>query len=456
MTRRSMAVFTMLVGAAALTRAARYPEAIRADANAGAGAATIHSNAVAELGTLMGEETATEAPAGFDTPTLVEHPGSLSKSNGIEEPPGDTFALDQQTYEQPHDVSTGLGPVYNGRACAECHQNPVSGGASQFTEIRIGHLDAQGTFVNPIVPINHGADTISGRSILNDRAVIPEAQEHVPATEDIRALRAALNTLGDGFVEAIDDSTLLAIADRQQNASDGRIHGEAIHVPVLEAPGHTRVGRFGWKDQHASLLSFVADAYLNEMGVTSRLRPKDTTTVGKITPDPEDTPDDLGLADIDHFAQFIRGTKVPPRDTLAAASADGRAGQALFERIGCNACHVESMTTVPAGTLINGGTFAVPDALGNKIIHPFSDFLLHDIGTGDGIVQTPPQDTASKLRTAALWGLRMRPRFMHDLASLTLEDAIERHRGEARHVSRRFRQLSPAEKQQLLVFLESL
>jgi CxxC motif-containing protein (DUF1111 family) len=94
--------------------------------------------------------------------------------------------------------------------------------------------------------------------------------------------------------------------------------------------------------------------------------------------------------------------------------------------------------------------------LGNKIIHPYGDFLLHDIETGDGIVQAGPQDTANKLRTAPLWGLRMRPRFMHDLESLTLEDAIERHRGEAEHVSRRFRELSKTEKQQLFSFLESL
>jgi CxxC motif-containing protein (DUF1111 family) len=98
----------------------------------------------------------------------------------------------------------------------------------------------------------------------------------------------------------------------------------------------------------------------------------------------------------------------------------------------------------------------VPVALGNKIIHPYSDFLLHDVGTGDGIVQAGPQDTANKLRTAALWGLRMRPRFMHDLRSLTLQDAIERHDGEAEHVARRFRDLSETEKQQLLSFLESL
>lgn len=184
----------------------------------------------------IAQQSATEAPAGFDTPTLAQNPGSQSMSNGLAEPPGDTYALDQQNYERIHDVSTGLGPVYNGRACAECHQNPVSGGASQFTELRIGHNDANGNFVNPTVPINDGADSITGRSVLNDRAVLPQAQEHIPPTENIRALRAALNTLGDGFVEAIDDSTLLAIAQNQPDLSEGKIHGEAIQVPVLEAP----------------------------------------------------------------------------------------------------------------------------------------------------------------------------------------------------------------------------
>ena len=404
----------------------------------------------------IAQQSATEAPAGFDTPTLANNPGSQSKNNGLAEPPGDSYALDQQVYEQVHDVSTGLGPVFNARACADCHQNPVSGAASQFTELRVGHKDANGNFVNPTVPINDGANTITGRSIINDRAVIPQAQEHIPATENIRALRAALNTLGDGFVEAIDDNTLLAIAQNQVEASEGRIHGEAIQVPVLEAPGQTRIGRFGWKDQHSSLLSFIGDAYLNEMGVTNRLRPKDVTTIGKTTPDPEDVPDNLGLADIDHFAQFVRGTKVPPRDAALAATPAAQAGQALFEKLRCNTCHVESITTAPAGTIVNGGTFSIPDALGNKIIHPYGDFLLHDIETGDGIVQAGPQDTANKLRTAALWGLRMRPRYMHDLKSLTLENAIDRHEGEAEHVTRHFRELSAAEKQQLFAFLNSL
>ena len=350
----------------------------------------------------VAQQAPTEAPTGFDTPTLAQNHGSQSVSNGIAEPSGDTYALDQSKFEQDHDAATGLGPVFNARACADCHQNPVSGGSSQFTEVRAGHLDVNGNFAAATVPINDGANIIANRSIINDRALIPQAQEHIPDTENIRALRAALNTLGDGFVEAIDDKTLQAIAQRQIDVTWGRIHGEAVEVPVLEAPGQARIGRFGWKDQHSSLLSFIGDAYLNEMGVTNRLRPKDVTTVGKITSDPEDVPDNLGLADIDHFAQFIRGTKAPPRDVALAATAASQAGERLFDRIGCSTCHVSTIVTAPAGTVINGGAFAVPDALGNKIIHPYGDFLLHDIGTGDGIVQNPPQDTANKLRTVPL------------------------------------------------------
>jgi CxxC motif-containing protein (DUF1111 family) len=405
---------------------------------------------------LIAQNSATEAPAGFDTPAVRTNPGSNSVSNGIAEPTGDTFANDQAFFEKQEDASDGVGPVFNAPSCVTCHANPVSGGASQIAELRVGHLDTNGNFVNPSVPINDGANMITGRSLINDRAVCPEAQEHVPATETIRALRAVLNTLGDGFVEAIDDSKLISIAQGQPAQSNGLIAGEAIQAPVLEAPGQMRVGRFGWKDQHSSLLSFVGDAYLNEMGVTNRLRPTDSTSVCKTTTEIEDKPDSLGMANIDHFTQFIRGAKVPPRDAVLAATPDAQAGHAVFESIGCNICHIESITTAPAGTTINGGAFKVPDALGNKVIHPFGDFLLHDVGTGDHIVQGGPPDTAAKLRTAPLWGLRTKSRFMHDLASLTLEQAIRRHNGEAREVIRGFRQLTGQQKAQLLAFLQSL
>jgi CxxC motif-containing protein (DUF1111 family) len=204
------------------------------------------------------------------------------------------------------------------------------------------------------------------------------------------------------------------------------------------------------------LLSFIGDAYLNEMGITNRLRPKDVTTVLKTTTDPEDQPDNLGLADIDHFAQFIRGTMVPPRDTVLAATPAALKGGELFRQVGCSVCHVESITTAPAGTVIDGGMFTVPEALGDKVIHPFSDFLLHDIGTGDGIVQVGPQDTANKLRTVPLWGLRTKARFMHDLKSLSLENAISRHHREAHDPAQRFKELSPEDRNALITFLNSL
>ncbi|HKD61877.1 MAG TPA: di-heme oxidoredictase family protein [Terracidiphilus sp.] len=412
------------------------------------------------------EQPRAEAPAGFNTPSFNS---AASVSNGIPEPvTGDSFALDQQLFERNHQenspdhTQTGLGPVYNATACVSCHENPNTGGQSQITELRVGHNDATGMFVNPTIIINDGQDMITGRSIVNDRAICPQAQEHIPDTENIRALRAVLNTLGDGFVEAIDDQTLVEIAADQAQKTNGKIHGEVVQAPIFEAPGQTpqtpvtRVGRFGWKDQHGSLLSFVADAYLNEMGVTSSLRPHTVTTVCQTTTDPEDARDALGMEDIDHFAQFIRGTMVPPRDTTLAMTDSAGRGEHLFAELGCRICHVDKIVTAKVGSVFNGGKFIVPDALGNKVIHPFGDFLLHDVGTGDGIVQVGPQDTANKLRTAPLWGLRTHSRYMHDLKSLTLEDAIARHKGEAAEASGRFEELGGGDRQDLLNFLNSL
>src|SRR5438105_14826629 len=183
---------------------------------------------------------------------------------------------------------------------------------------------------------------------------------------------------------------LVAIANNQPSQSGGQIAGEFIQVPVVEAGNKIRGGRFGWKNQHASLLSFAADAYLNEQGVTSRLQPTDVTIVCDTVADPEDHPDANGLADIDRFATFMRATKAPPIDSALAATSDAQTGSQLFDQIGCSICHVRTITTAPAGTVINQGAFTVPAALGSKNIHPFSDFLLHNVGTGDGIVQNGP------------------------------------------------------------------
>ena len=293
--------------------------------------------------------------------------------------------------------------------------------------------------------------------LINDRAIDASIQERVPGAENVRTFRLSTNALGDGFVEAINSNTLVAIANSQPGQSGGRIAGQVIQVPVSEAPGAVRVGRFGWKNQHASLLSFSADAYLNEIGVTSRLQPTENTSLGSSVaafdsvPDPEDADND-----IDVFANFMRSTKAPPRDAALAGTADAVAGSNLFNSIGCSICHVPNITTAAVGTSINGGALIVPAALGNKIIHPYSDFLLHDVGSGDGIVQNGGQSTANKLRTQPLWGVRTHSRRLHDGESLTFTDAILRHGGEATFVTNNFRALSGNQQNQIVTFLKSL
>jgi CxxC motif-containing protein (DUF1111 family) len=230
-----------------------------------------------------------------------------------------------------------------------------------------------------------------------------------------------------------------------------------IAVPVLEAPGNTRTGRFGWKNQQASLLSFAADAYVNEMGITSPLQPTENTSTGNSVAafDTVADPEDSG-ADIAFFASFMRSLKAPSRDTALAATASAQTGLSLFNAIGCATCHVATINTAPAGSVINGGAFTVPASLGDKAIHPFGDFLLHDVGTGDGIVQNGGQSTRNKVRTMPLWGMRTRDRLMHDGESVSRTDAILRHRNEAAGAANNFASLSLTQQNNLIDFLNSL
>jgi Tol biopolymer transport system component len=288
--------------------------------------------------------------------------------------------------------------------------------------------------------------------------------------ENVRTFRASLNTLGDGFVEAIADNTLTGIRDSQPTS----MRGTAIVVDVLEAPDQTRIGRFGWKDSVATLLTFSATAYLNEIGITNPLLPTENSSLGRsvavvdTVPDPEDTGGDIGFGeDVEAFTRFMRSTEAPDRDRVLVPDDASDPGSALFDSLSCSVCHVRNITTAPVGSVINGGQFVVPDALGNKIIHPYSDFLLHDIGTGDGIVETNGETTRNMMRTAPLWGLRTHDRFMHDggsssaptnsgAQSFTLNEAILRHAGQATSSRNSYQALTPLQKAQLIKFLKSL
>ena len=400
-----------------------------------------------------GQTGVTEAPAAFDNQTN----GHIDQAD---------FDLAKDSFVEQEAIAEGLGPVYNAQSCGECHQNPVTGAISQITELRAGHL-VSGTFVDP-----------PGGSLINDRAVecqVPSVcgnsasiQERVPGAENIRTFRTSLNTLGDGFVEAINSNTLVAIANSQPLA----MRGQVIQVQVLEAGTAVRVGRFGWKNQHASLLSFSSDAYLNEMGITNRFNRVENTSLGRfvgftsgfdVAPDnqpcasaPSVNCGEDGAEDINEFADFMRATKAPPRDPDLVNDADTTAGSIIFHQIGCDFCHTPSIVTSSPGTIINGGALVVDAALGNKRIRPFGDFLLHDIGTGDGIVQNGGQSTRNKVRTMPLWGVRTRTRHMHDGETLTFNESILRHAGEATGVINSYRGLTSTQQNQLITFLKSL
>ncbi|HZF31419.1 MAG TPA: di-heme oxidoredictase family protein [Gammaproteobacteria bacterium] len=387
-----------------------------------------------------------EAPTGFDNLTngfLPQGPDFDTLEDDAVVPLR-SFNDDRFIFEEVEVVRDGLGPIYNAQSCRECHQNVATGGASQIAEHRTGHM-TNGAFFES-----------QGGSLIGSRTTHPDIQERVVFEDSIRTFRISTNTLGAGYVEAIANPTLMAIRLAQPSSMRGSI----VLAPVLEAGSLPRIGRFGWKSQHASLESFAADAYLNEMGITSPLFPEENTSSGINVSYPSDydpvpEPEDDGV-DVKAFADFMRSTKAPSRGPITA---DVLSGETLFKNIGCATCHVPTIPTSPPGTPINGGKLVVPEALGNKLIHPYADFLMHDIGTGDGIpVQPTPElaSTASQIRTAPLWALRTRNRLMHDGLTFTEREAIERHAGQATAVTQRFKALSAADQTLLLKFLDSL
>jgi CxxC motif-containing protein (DUF1111 family) len=286
-----------------------------------------------------------------------------------------------------------------------------------------------------------------------------------PQNSQIIAERVALNALGDGYIEAISQDDLVRNATVQRASKSG-IAGVLVWAPVLESnPVHPKLkaGRFGWKSQHSSLMSACADSLRNELGIRNQLYPEEYP-VHQVSdgPTPFDMPDPkTGKTELERLVNEVRHTAPSTRDGNLAAGPDALAGEKLFNEIGCAICHVTTYRTLPIGTLIDGGTYRVPDFIGGRIIHPYSDFLLHDIGTGDRIPQAAKpeyldQSTANMFRTAPLWGVRFRSWMMHDGKSITYHQAITRHGGEASKVRERYERLTPVEKSQLHAFLNSL
>ncbi len=349
------------------------------------------------------------------------------------------FRTGLEDFSEVESAEDGLGPAFNGASCAVCHSIPAVGGITAMTEIRAGHRDENGKFSELM-----GGTLFHLFSIPGHRC-----QVQIPEEANVIARRVPIPLFGAGLVEAIPDDALAALEDPDDRNGDG-IKGRAARI-VDVATGRERIGRFGWKSQHATLLAFSGDAYRNEMGITNDLFP-DEVALGI---DPEQlklcSPPKRGVEDvrdrrtqlrgIDQFENFMRLLAPLQRGPIDDSV---RTGDSIFRSVGCHLCHTPALLTAPNRNPV----------FDRKPVALFSDLLLHDVGTGDGIVQGVA--SAEEIRTPALWGLRFRRPLLHDGSAATIDDAILRHGGEAGSVLTRYRDLTPGDKAFLLSFLKSL
>jgi CxxC motif-containing protein (DUF1111 family) len=377
----------------------------------------------------MVRQSVGQAPAKFGDPIAGITPREFEE-----------FSLGLQDFTEVESAEEGLGPAFNGTSCAVCHSVPAIGGFGIMTEVRAGRRDEHGRFVQ----LSGGSDSLFQMFSIPSHA----CQPIIPSEANIIARRAPIPLFGAGLVEAIPDETLMAIQDPNDDNRDG-VSGRAAIITDIDT-GDRRVGRFGWKAQHATLMAFGADAYRNEMGITNDLFPTELAfgvSVERMRicdriPDPEDSIDpSTKRRGIDNFESFMKFLGPPPR---GAVDDRARAGERVFSEIGCAACHVPSLTTGRSDNAL----------FDRRAVALFSDLLLHDIGTGDGIDQAAA--TGAEIRTPALWGLRDRRPLLHDGSASTIDIAIERHAGEADRVRAAFQALPPDRRAALLAFLLTL
>lgn len=350
---------------------------------------------------------------------------------------GARFLAGQEAFLEVETPATGLGPVFNGVSCASCHRSPAVGGGSGIVETRFGRV-TQGKF-DPLPQF--------GGSLIQSEGIGPAgscnfAGETVPPQATIVAGRLTSPLFGLGLVAAVPGEVFLALAASQRISSPQTAGRPSIVANVVN--GRPAVGKFGWKAQVHSLYEFSGDAYLNEMGITNPLFREENCPQGNCSAlvcDPARDPEDNG-EDLENFTYFITFLGAPPRGRVSRRVGTG---EAIFVGIGCASCHYPTLQTGPQPF----------PALDHVILHPYSDFLLHDMGSlGDGIEQGGAN--GREMRTAPLWGLRVRRRFLHDGRALTLDDAILAHDGQGQAARESFATLSSREKRYLRAFLKSL
>lgn len=351
------------------------------------------------------------------------------------------FREGMMAFQEPEDALDGLGPVFNGVSCVECHNSDAVGGAAR--SLGVARVTRIGGLVNGHYSDldNVGGAVLQARSLKEFNPDYPVPGERVPVEAKFVSRRQTTPLFGAGLIEAIPASAIVARAN--QTLPDG-VHG-TVNLVFNPETGKTEVGRFGWKAQHSSLHLFAGDAYLNEMGITSASFPTENKPQGKLIPpgadlvaDPEDHDDDVAK-----FTAYMRFLAPPAR---RPGSPTISRGEQLFTSIGCANCHTPSMTTGPNPVA----------ALAKKSVPLYSDLLLHHMGAAlaDGIVQG--QATGDQFRTAPLWGLSHRPFYLHDGRATTVQAAVSAHGGEAGPAVTRYMGLKPLDRSAIDAFLRSL
>jgi CxxC motif-containing protein (DUF1111 family) len=343
------------------------------------------------------------------------------------------FGRGDEAFEKTFAVEEGIGPIFNDAACEGCHPGNGKGTvANNFT--LYGRLDGE----------NYDPFEGYGGPQHQDKAIPGATLETIPADALHRVQRNPPPVFGMGFIEAISEAAILARVDPEDADGDG-ISGRANWVKgdFEGASDRLLLGRFGRKASNATLLKQAAGAYVKDMGLTNPFFPREV--VQPDGPNADRIPDpELDAATVLDAAMYVRLLKPPPPGPKTARV---RLGEGIFQRIGCAGCHTPTLPTGPHRMA----------ALANQSVLLYSDLLIHDMGPelADGIPEG--QATGSEWRTTPLWGVALAgPPFLHDGRANTLEEAILAHGGEARGTRERFQALSPAERQALLAFVDSL
>ena len=400
---------------------------------------------------------------------------------GLSEELQELFDEGRDAFFHEYTAEEGLGPVYNERACQTCHGGLTgaaggpdpNGVGSEFDVTHFGY-DNHG-YYDPMREL--GGPIIQHRDISDTHPSCTITGETLPADADVISRRHTPAVWGFGLIDAIPDQEILRNQALGRDGVNGVANwgremqalaaGPTAADPQLHIRGTVRVGRFGWKSQTATLSQFSAEPFGIELGISTVFFPQEFTPQGlrfghelpagcdvaDSIPNDDEEEDSLAL-----YA-FQALVAPPPRLPIQGRA---RAGEVLFDRIGCASCHTPTLRTGPVYRLRTEDGFIRVPQLENRDAHLYSDLLTHDMGDtladngGTTIGRVMARADGRRWRTTPLWGLRFKNALLHDGRTASVREAILAHGGEAQNARDRFASLPASRQDHLIEFLNRL